>query len=59
MEKEYLYVLGMKAQTGDELSLIKIIDRKRNMIQKYSFGDEDRYQYIIEQLIRGIKNYKF
>jgi len=59
MEKESLYVLGIKAQAGDELSLIKIIDRKRNMIKKYSFGDEDRYQYIMEKLIKGIKNYKF
>ena len=59
MEKESLYVLGKKAQTGDEISLIKIIERKRDLIKKYSFGDEDRYQYIIEKLIKGIKNYKF
>lgn len=59
MEKESLYVLGIKAQAGDEISLIKIIERKRHMIKKYSFGDEDRYQYIIEKLIKGIKNYKF
>lgn len=59
MEKETLYELGKKAQLGDELSLIKIIARKRRMIEKYSFGDEDRYQYIIERLITGIKNYKF
>ena len=59
MEKESLYILGIKAQAGDEFSLIKIIDRKRKMIQKYSYGDEDQYQYIIERLIIGIKNYKF
>jgi len=59
MEKESLYLLGIKAQNGDEVSLIKIIERKRKMIKKYSFGDEDRYQYIIEKLIKGIKNYKF
>lgn len=59
MEKESLYSLGIKAQMGDEISLIKIIERKRNLIVKYSFGDEDRYQYIIEKLIKGIKNYKF
>jgi len=59
MEKENLYVLGMKAQAGDEVSLIKIIDRKRNVIKKYSYGDEDCYQYIVERLIKGIKNYKF
>ncbi len=59
MEKESLYMLGKKAQEGDEVSLIKIIDRKRKMIEKYSYGDEDRYQFIIEKLIQGIKNYKF
>ena len=59
MEKESLYILGIKAQAGDEFSLIKIIDRKRKIIQKYSYGDEDQYQYIIERLIIGIKNYKF
>ncbi len=56
---ESLYELGIKAQAGDEVSLIKIIERKRKMIKRYSFGDEDCYQYIIEKLIRGIKNYKF
>lgn len=59
MGKENLYELGKKAKEGDEVALIKIIDRKRRMIEKYSFGDEDRYQYIIERLIRGIKNYNF
>ena len=59
MEKESLYVLGIKAQAGDEVALIKIIDRKRKMIENYSYGDKDRYQYIIERLIIGIKNYKF
>lgn len=59
MEKESLYMLGKKAQEGDEVALVKIIDRKRKMIEKYSYGDEDRYQFIIEKLIQGIKNYKF
>ena len=59
MDKKELYELGKKAKNGDEIALIKIIDNKRNMIKKYSFGDEDRYQYIIERLIIGIKNYKF
>ena len=59
MDKKDLYILGMKAKSGDELSLIKIIEEKRKMIKKYSYGDEDRYQYIIERLIVGIKNYKF
>lgn len=59
MNKENLYELGIKAKLGDELSLIKIIEIKRNLIKKYSYGDEDRYQFIIEKLIKGIKNYKF
>lgn len=59
MNKKDLYILGIRAQAGDEISLIKIIEEKRNMIKKYSFGDEDRYQYIIEKIIKGIKNYKF
>lgn len=59
MDKKELYILGMKAQAGDDISLIKIIEEKRNLIKRYSFGDEDRYQYIIERLIKGIKNYKF
>ncbi len=56
---ENLYELGKKAQSGNEIALIKIIERKRSLIKKYSFGDEDCYQYIIERLIIGIKNYKF
>lgn len=56
---ESLYFLGVKAKAGDELSLVKIIEQKRNFIKKMSYGDEDRYQYIIERLIRGIKNYNF
>ena len=59
MGKESLYELGVKAQAGDELALIKIIERKRNLIKKYSFNDEDCYQYIIEKLLKAIKNYKF
>lgn len=59
MENESMYQLGKKAQLGDEMALIKIIDRKRKLIEKYSYGAEDCYQYIIEKLLKGIKNYKF
>ena len=59
MENESMYQLGKKAQLGDEMALIKIIDRKRKLIEKYSYGDEDCYQYIIDKLLKGIKNYKF
>ena len=59
MDKKDLYILGMKAQAGDEVSLIKIIEEKRYLIKRYSFDNEDQYQYIIEKLIKGIKNYNF
>jgi len=29
------------------------------MLKKYSFGDEDRYQYLILKMLEGIKHYKF
>ena len=57
MKNESLYELGKKAQKGDEIALLKIINQKRKMIEKYSYCDE--YQYIIERLIIGIKKYKF
>lgn len=59
MNKENLYLLGLKAKAGDELSLLKIIDRKRKFIKRLCKGDEDAEQYIIERLIKGVKNYKF
>lgn len=59
MKNQNLYELGLKAKCGDELSLIKIIEIKRKMILRYSNGDDDCYQYILERLIKGIKNYKF
>lgn len=59
MEMSNLYILGLKAKAGDEISLIKIIDKKRKFIKYMSYGDEDREQYIIEKLIKGIKNYNF
>ena len=59
MNNESLYFLGVKAKAGEELALMKIINRKRNLINYYSRGDEDREQYILEILIRGIKNYNF
>ena len=59
MRNKSLYELGKLAQNGDDMAMLEIIDRKKEMIKKYSFGDEDRYQYIILKLIEGIKNYKF
>lgn len=59
MRDKSLYELGKLAQNGDDIAILEIIDRKKEMIRKYSFGDEDRYQFIILKLIEGIKNYKF
>ena len=58
-DNESLYLLGLRAKAGDEIALVKIIERKRYLITKMSYGDEDRYQFIVEKLIKGIKNYKF
>ena len=59
MKNKTLYELGVLAQNGNEMAMLEIIERKKKMLKKYSFGDEDRYQYIILKLIEGIKNYKF
>lgn len=59
MKNNSLYELGKLAQKGDEMAVLQIIEQKKTMIKKYSFGDEDRYQFIILKLIQGIKNYKF
>ena len=59
MKNKSLYELGKKAQKGNDIAILEIIERKRKMIKRYSFEDEDRYQFIILKLIEGIKNYKF
>lgn len=59
MKNKSLYELGVLAQNGNEMAMLEIIDRKRKMLKKYSYGDEDRYQFIILKLIEGIKNYRF
>lgn len=59
MRNKSLYELGRLAQKGDDMGILEIIDRKKKMLKRYSFGDEDRYQFIILKLIEGIKNYKF
>lgn len=59
MKNKSLYELGVLAQKGNEMAMLEIIDRKKKVLKKYSFGDEDRYQFIILKLIEGIRNYKF
>lgn len=59
MKKFSLYDLGIMAQNGDTIAMMEIIERKKYLIKKFSYGDEDTYQYIILKLIEGIKNYKF
>ena len=59
MKNKTIYELGVLSQKGNEMAMLEIIERKKKMLKKYSFGDEDRYQYIILKLIEGIKNYNF
>lgn len=59
MKNKNLYELGVLAQNGNEMAMLEIIERKKRMLKKYSFGNEDRYQFIILKIIEGIKNYKF
>ena len=59
MQKFSLYDLGIMAQNGDTIAMMEIIERKKYLIKKYSYGDEDTYQYIILKLIEGIKKYNF
>jgi hypothetical protein len=59
MKNKNIYELGKLAQNGDEMAMLEIIERKRNLLKKYSYGDEDTYQFMILKLIEGIKNYKF
>ena len=59
MKNKSIYELGVLAQKGNEMAMLEIIERKKKILKKYSFGDEDRYQFLISKLIEGIKNYKF
>ena len=59
MKNKSLYKLGKLAQKGNEMAMMEIIERKKNMLKKYSFGDEDRYQFLVLKLIEGIRNFKF
>lgn len=59
MKEIDIYELGKKAKNGDDQAMLEIINYKKWIIKKYSYGDEDCYQTIILKLIKGIKRYKF
>lgn len=59
MENKDLYELGILAQNGDELAMLEIINRKKKLLKKFSFKDEDLYQYLVLKLIEAVKKYKF
>lgn len=59
MNNKTLLELGILAQNGNELAMLEIIERKKKMLKRYSYGDEDTYQYLILKLIEGIRRYKF
>ena len=59
MNDKSLYELGILAKNGDQYAILEIINRKKGILKKFSFGDEDRYQFIVLKLIEGIKRYNF
>lgn len=56
---EKIYELGIKAQRGNQISLVRLIECKRSMIKKYSNNNDDCYQHIIERLLKAIQKYNF
>ena len=48
-----------ESTVSNYMAMLEIIERKKKMLKKFSFGDEDRYQFLILKLIEGIKKYKF
>lgn len=59
MTNKTLYDLGILAQKGDKLALLEIIERKKQVIKRNSYGNEDLYQFILLKIMEGIKNYNF
>lgn len=59
MKDKELYELGILAQNGNDLAMLEIIERKKNILKKYSYGDEDLYQLLVLKIIEGTKKYKF
>lgn len=59
MKNKSLYELGKLAKSGNEMAMLEIINRKKKIIKKLSYGDEDRYQFLILKLIEIVKKYNF
>ena len=59
MESKSIYELGILAQKGNDEAMLEIIKRKTPMLKKWSFKNEDLYQFLILKIIEGIKNYNF
>lgn len=59
MENKSIYELGKMAKAGDDLAMLEIINIKKSILKKYSFGDEDRYQFLVMKVIEAVKRYKF
>ena len=59
MKKLSLCELGKLAQNGNEFAMLEIIERKKKMIKRYSYDDEDLYQFIVMKLVAAIKNFNF
>jgi len=48
---ENIYELGKRAKAGDDVALLEIVERKKPLLEKMSFGDADRYHFILEKVI--------
>lgn len=59
MKNKTIYELGKLAKEGDEIAMLEIIERKKALIKKYSYSNEDQYQFIILKLLEYIKKYNF
>lgn len=59
MNNKSIYELGIEAKSGNELAMLEIINRKKYLIKKFAYGDEDRYQYLVLKLIEAVKRYNF
>lgn len=59
MKDKRLYELGILAQEGNEEAMLEIINRKKPLLKKYSYGDEDIYQMMLVRVIESVKKFNF
>ena len=59
MKNKRLYELGVLAQQGNKEAMLEIINRKKAILKKYSYGDEDTYQQLVLVLIECVNKFEF